>query len=464
MGARQVLAAIVAGAFLVACNPSGLHAVGDSGDTATASDTGDGVGTLIGILVEPDQVVVPLGGTVQLTATGLRDDRTSVDVTAAVDWVSDAPSVATVSTDLDHEGLLSGAAEGQTDVFASLNGIDSVPASVRVTSAALQGLTISPEQVTVEKGQTARLRAQAAYSDGSRADASAQVIWVTGDPSVETLETGGKLNAVEVGSTTVHAELDGQSSKNVPVSVIQGAKPDLTISSLAAETGQSTITVNVSITNQGSVGASDFWVDVFLDPDGTPAAGAIGDDFEPVFYADAGETVDLSFQLDAEAGSHAIWVVVDGDDAVTESDETNNTDQVNAQVGAEGGNNLTIHYFDYYADSEYILYFVDVYNGGTESVGPFWVDLWYDQPSDPSVAIQGGAPCMGDDFQQVDLLGPGETAYLDFTAHVAELDASLSGCASCASWVMADTCNAVDELHEDDNVAGPLDVEVPAAR
>ena len=48
----------------------------------------------LGILVTPDEVIVPVGSSVQLEALGLKDSRETVDLTDAVDWTSSAPSVA----------------------------------------------------------------------------------------------------------------------------------------------------------------------------------------------------------------------------------------------------------------------------------------------------------------------------------------------------------------------------------
>ena len=71
------LASVLVAGLLAACNPHGLTPVDDTGEDDTGGDTG--VAGLIGILVTPDRAAVPLGGELQLVATGLRDDRTSVE-------------------------------------------------------------------------------------------------------------------------------------------------------------------------------------------------------------------------------------------------------------------------------------------------------------------------------------------------------------------------------------------------
>ena len=61
---------------------------GDSGGEGASSIP------VIGILITPDEVIVPVGTDVQLEATGLSEDRNAVELTDAADWFSGAPSVA----------------------------------------------------------------------------------------------------------------------------------------------------------------------------------------------------------------------------------------------------------------------------------------------------------------------------------------------------------------------------------
>ena len=67
---------------------------------------------LVGILVTPDPVIVPVGGATQLSATGLLEDRQSVDMTHLVTWRSPDAGVASVGDGLDEEGLLTGHSAG----------------------------------------------------------------------------------------------------------------------------------------------------------------------------------------------------------------------------------------------------------------------------------------------------------------------------------------------------------------
>lgn len=455
MPARRILAALLAGS-LVACNGSGLHSVHDSGSTDTGTTDTGAPAQPIGLIVRPDAIDVPVGGTVQLAAIELMSNHTTTDVTSSVQWTTGDSTIATTGG-TGQEGLVTGVGAGTIPVFASLGGLDAPPVDVTVTAGNLDGLLVSPASITVPTGQTARLQARAAYDDGTSGDASTEVIWVVDDPTIATMGSDGSLNALAAGATTAHAELGSTSSKTIPITVVDGQQPDLTVSSLQTEVSTSSMIVDVGVTNQGAAGAAAIWVDLFVDPTVTPTPGDHGDATKPIFYLDAGQTAHAIFHVDAAAGTHAVWAIVDTDQAIAESDETNNADHVSAQVGGASENNLAIRYFDVATSATGAVYLVDVLNAGNEAVGPFWVDLWYDAGSDPSVnIIQHGAACVGDTSQHVDLLGPGKTAHLQFAVSASNL-----GCTSCTSWAMADTCNDVQEHYEDDNSAGPLSVTIP---
>ena len=96
----------------------------------------DKIEGLVGILITPDPVVVPVGGEAQLTATGLLDSRDSMDLTALVNWQAESDSTIKVRGSLDREGELEGLEAGKSTVVARYNGIVSPPATVTVTRTA----------------------------------------------------------------------------------------------------------------------------------------------------------------------------------------------------------------------------------------------------------------------------------------------------------------------------------------
>lgn len=420
-----------------------LLALGCTKDGVFSDDTGSDK-ELLGILLAPEELIVPVGGTAQLRATGLYDDRTSGDITHLVDWQATG-AAASVSNSLDQEGVVEGLSVGEASIVASWQGIDSVPLTASVTDAELLGLTVEPKELSLAVGDKVQLEAIAAWSDGKRADASSQVRWVTDSGSVLQIEGGGMALAAGEGSTTIHAEWDGMSTPDVPVSVVKSARADLKVASLSVESSSDEATLTVVVENQGEKGASDFWVDVFLDPSSAPHVGSLGDDFDLLSYVGPGATKQVSFVLPADPGQHSVAVLVDSNDDVDESSEDNNLYQGSIDVGGGAiGPNLSITYFDYVSDEDEIYYVVDVTNTGSEAVGEFYIDLFID-PWD--------APVVGDvsedGFTLVESLDAGETTYADFLI-------DYSDCYPCWSYLIVDTDGYIDETDEDDNLAGPL--------
>ena len=396
---------------------------------------------LLGILIAPESLIVPVGSTAQLRATGLYADRTSGDITQFVEWSSNS-AVVSVSNDLDAEGTVEGLSVGETDIVASWQGIDSVPLNASVTSAELLGLTIEPKELDLALGDEVQLAAIAAYSDGKRADSSSQVRWLTDSGSIAQIAAGGVLLAAGEGSTNIRAEWEGMSTPDVPVSVVKSAQADLVVKKMSAVASSSDITVTVTIENKGQKGASEFWVDVFLDPSGTPTVGQLGDDFDLLSYVGPGKTIQANFVLPASPGQHTVAVLADSNDDVKESNENNNTFTGQVDAGA-GGPNLSITLFDYVADDTDIYYVVDVYNSGTETVDEFYIDLFVDPWETP---VAGD---VGDGYVLVESLAPGETTYADF---LVEYDL----CYPCWSHLYVDSDQFIDETDETDNLAGPL--------
>lgn len=407
---------------------------------------------LVGVLVGPENVVVPLGGSVQLTATGLYEDRTTRDVTALVDWTSSDPEVAGVTADLDAEGLVQGYAVGATEVSAWVGDQESNAVGVTVTDASLLGLTVEPNPIQLGEGQAVQLAAHAAWSDGSRGDAAAQVRWVTDDGSVAQIASGGLLTAAGAGATAIRAVWDEVASTDVPVTVLAGSvEPDLYAKRVEGVGGGGVITLSVTVANDGEGGAGGFWVDAWVDPGGEPDFGGTGDDFVLVDWVAPGGETQVELTLYAGEGTHEVWVLVDTNEEVAESDEGNNTFSGSVSGGSGGGGgdaggpNLEVTYFDWLADWESVYYYVDITNSGSADVGEFFVDLFVDRSRAPELYEDGDA------YTTVAGLDAGETTYADFLVD--------NRCGSyCESWLLIDGYDQVEETDEDDNVAGPVTV------
>ncbi|WP_298776747.1 Ig-like domain-containing protein, partial [uncultured Shewanella sp.] len=132
-------------------------------------------------------------------------DGSTADITSSVSWLSDDTSVVTVTT----AGLLTAVTTGSTTVTAILDNISSNDSSVTVSDATLTTIQITPASIALNKGNTQQLTATGTYSDGTSADITSLVSWLSDNMSTATITTSGLLTAEATGSTTVSATLDG---------------------------------------------------------------------------------------------------------------------------------------------------------------------------------------------------------------------------------------------------------------
>lgn len=429
--------------LLAACTQNGGKDDEDDDDGVEDDDGGDL--EVLGILVTPDDLVLPTGEAAQLVVTGLLPEHESVDLTASVTWSSGDESVAVVSDGLDEEGRLVAAGPGVAEIVARYGEVQSPPVRVQVTDATLERLSVAPARVDLAAGGSVDLAATATFSDGSSGDFSSQVRWVTDDAAVARFGEGARLDAAAPGETVVRASFEGHDSDGVPVVVVQAASPNLFVAAASGSISGGILDLEVTVRNGGTTGASDFWVDVFVDPEAAPSSGSLGDDFSMVAYAGADSTASLSFQVPVSSGDHTVVVFADTNDDVAESDESDNLLEASLGGGTTAsGPDLAISYFDYLADDVTVYWLVDVVNQGDQDAGWFYVDLFVDASGSPALYDDG------DEYSSIDGIAAGDTDYADF-----ELDRVCSGC---SSWVMIDGYDAVFESNESNNVEGPLSV------
>ncbi|WP_197021442.1 Ig-like domain-containing protein, partial [Shewanella sp. 38A_GOM-205m] len=158
-----------------------------------------------------DNLTLAIGNKQPFSATGHYSDGSSRIITDEVLWNSSDDDVATISV----AGLLSAAAAGSTTVTASLGEVTSNAVAVTVSDAVVTAIQVTPSPVNLAKGQQQQLAATASYSDGTSADISTLVAWLSADTGVATVTPAGLLSAAAAGSTTVTASLGEVTSNAV---------------------------------------------------------------------------------------------------------------------------------------------------------------------------------------------------------------------------------------------------------
>ena len=176
---------------------------GCGGGSSAAAAPPPSTKSLTSIVISPAAPTVALGQSKQLTATGVFSDHSQQDITKTVTWSSAQPSVASIS----QSGLASGKLVGSAKLTAKS---DSVTASVALTvgAAALVSIAITPQSLSVPKGETQQLSAVGTFSDGSQKTVTDSATWSVSPSGIATISATGLVKGQEAGSTKVIADLD----------------------------------------------------------------------------------------------------------------------------------------------------------------------------------------------------------------------------------------------------------------
>jgi uncharacterized protein YjdB len=208
-------------------SPDGSAVTGAATFTVTGSAAGSGVLTSLAI-TPTSQTVGVTGETAQFIAIGTYSGTptTTRDLTNQVTWISAEPSVGTISS----SGLATGTGVGTTAITAIAKNADgtvvtgaatfTVSAS-SVASGVLTAVSIIPNAQTVAvTGDQAQFIAIGTYSGSptTSRDLTNQVTWVSGQPSVGTINSSGLATGTGVGTTAITAI-----AKNADGTVVTGA-------------------------------------------------------------------------------------------------------------------------------------------------------------------------------------------------------------------------------------------------
>jgi hypothetical protein len=199
---------------------------------------------LTNLTIEPPGAKVPAGTTIPLVARATFSDGSMRDVTNEVFWTSTDDATATVTNGGSGRpaGLLTGVKAGDVMIAAFYNGV-SFRARFTILAATLSSIVISPSSAMATAGLRYAYTATGVYSDGNKADVTAQVIWSTDDAAIATVSNvagaEGQLLARSAGTTEVVATL-GAVAGRTKVTVTGAAPTSLVLQPLSATTTQGT--------------------------------------------------------------------------------------------------------------------------------------------------------------------------------------------------------------------------------
>ena len=185
--------------------------------------------TLSSVSVTPSTPSIPLGTTLQMKATGTFSDNTTQDLTTQASWQSSDTSTATVSNNSGSQGLVKSVAQGSSTVSAAVSNAGTPTAvsgstTVKVTSATLNSITVSPSKASIAKGTTQQFKATGTYSDNSTQDITSSVSWSSSSTSTASISSSGLATGVAVGSATITAasgSVSGTAALSVTAATLQ---------------------------------------------------------------------------------------------------------------------------------------------------------------------------------------------------------------------------------------------------
>jgi len=132
--------------------------------------------TLTSISVGPPNITLAVGSSRQFTATGLYSDGSRQDISTSVTWTSATPAVASISNVSGTNGVATAAGAGSTLLTATL-GTLSGTTTLKVTSAKLLSIGVTPPSPTIAQGTTQQFTATGVYSDNTVQNLTSVVTW-----------------------------------------------------------------------------------------------------------------------------------------------------------------------------------------------------------------------------------------------------------------------------------------------
>lgn len=193
--------------FLFSCGGGGggggTKPTNPSAKTITKIDiSADTAGTKARAEVNPS---TPLGLSTQYLAIATYSDNSTANITDVASWNSADTSIATI----DEKGLVKTLKISETEITASYQGVTSNKSELTITDAIATKISVIPPTTALAKGLSLQLQAIATLSDDTTKDVSTQAGWQSSDPTVLSVDTQGKITALDVGDATVTATIQG---------------------------------------------------------------------------------------------------------------------------------------------------------------------------------------------------------------------------------------------------------------
>jgi Bacterial Ig-like domain (group 2) len=210
-----------------------------SGDTVTVVAP-----TLQSIFVISGEESVPLGKSLQLSATGQYNDGSTQDLTGSVQWASSNPAILSIGS----SGMATANAIGSVAVVAALGTIKGAT-PLAVGPPVVVSVKIAPATSLLVTGGYEQLTAFETFSDSTTQRQTGAGPWSSSNPSVADVTNHGFVVARHSGTTTISI-----SSGSADASATLIVKPLLAVSYFSHANTSGFADSNVRLSNPGATG------------------------------------------------------------------------------------------------------------------------------------------------------------------------------------------------------------------
>jgi len=162
------------------------------------------------INVTPKDLSIAVGHQASFIATAFYTDFTSHNINNVAVWSSEDTAIAKVNVASDG-GLTTGLSVGTSKITATFNG-QSDSGTVEVTSAVLEGISITPVSATIAAGLTQNYQLTATFSDSSKKNVTNMSHWQSSDTAVATISVLGLATSSIQGDTIIQGSYQGMTA------------------------------------------------------------------------------------------------------------------------------------------------------------------------------------------------------------------------------------------------------------
>jgi hypothetical protein len=188
---------------------SGLAACSDATDGPVDPGPPDLEPTPVAtVVLTPQLAEVEAGSTYHFEAATL-DSAGAVLTDRPIAWSSSDPAVATI----DSTGLATTHEPGTASISATSEGISDT-ASIAVVAVPVASVVVEPSDTLVEVGAAVQLSAQVRDAAGQPL-AGRTIVWSSSDPPRAAVSDDGRVEALDIGTVSIEAEVEGLTGVSV---------------------------------------------------------------------------------------------------------------------------------------------------------------------------------------------------------------------------------------------------------